>query len=182
MLDSGASLTVTNAFADLLRPITLPTPIPITSADGTIIHATHVGTSCLGTLIHYVQKSAVKLVSLGSLTASGYMVHTSRDRSIVITKPNGTILCSCSIQPINTWIFPSQLMTRNLSPTTAVPTGISGTPGATVLPFRIPHEPRHFTKEEVKQATQARDLHCFLGHPHDQALKSRERKLIFRRV
>jgi hypothetical protein len=74
MLDSDASLSVTNALADLL--IELPTPIPITSADGTTIHATHVGTSYLGTLIHYVPKSAVKLVSLGSLTASGYMVHT----------------------------------------------------------------------------------------------------------
>jgi len=172
MLDSGASLSVTNALADLHLPIKLPAPIPITSADGATIHATHVGTSCLGTLIHFVPKSAVKLVSLGSLTASGYMVHTRQDRSIVITKPDGNILCSCPIQPNNTWIFPSQLMTRNLSPTTAVPTGISGTPGATVLPFRIPHEPRHFTKEEVKRATQARDLHCFLGHPHDQALKS----------
>jgi hypothetical protein len=47
MLDSGASLSVTNALTNLLQPIKLPTPIPITSADGTIIHATHVGTSCL---------------------------------------------------------------------------------------------------------------------------------------
>jgi hypothetical protein len=170
LLDSGASISVTNALADLLQPIVLPTPIPITSAEGTTIHATHVGTSRLGTLIHYVPKSAVKLVSLGSLTAGGYMVHTTKDRSIVITKPNGAILCSCPVQPNNTWIFPHQLMTGNLS--TAVFTGISGVPSATVLPFRIPHEPRHFTKEEVKRATQARDLHCFLGHPHDQALKS----------
>jgi hypothetical protein len=95
MLDSGASLSVTNALTDLLQPIELSTPIPITSADGTTIHATHVGTSCLGTLIHYVPKSAVKLVSLGSLTASGYMVHTQKDRPIVITKPTGTILCPC---------------------------------------------------------------------------------------
>ena len=63
------------------------------------------------------------------------MVHTKKDRSIVITKPNGTILCSCPVQPNNTWIFPRQLMTGNLSPATAVPIGISGTPGATVLPL-----------------------------------------------
>ena len=149
LLDSGASLSVTNALADLLQPTQLPTPIPITSADGTTIHATHVGTSSLGTLIHYVPSSAVELVSLGSLTASGYMVHTKKDRSIVITKSNGTILCSCPVQLNNTWIFPRQLMTGNLSPATAVPTGISGPPGATVLPFRIPREPQHFTKEEV---------------------------------
>ena len=70
----------------------------------------------LGTQIHYGPKSAVKLVSLGSLTASGYMVHRRKDRSIVITKPNGDILCSCPVQPNNTWIFPSQLMTGNRSP------------------------------------------------------------------
>ena len=94
---------------------------------------------------------------------TGYMVHTTKDRSIVITKPNGAILCSCPVQPNNTWIFPHQLMTGN--PSTAASTGISGVPGTIVLPFRIPHgEPRHFTKEEVKRATQARDLHCFLGH------------------
>ena len=169
-LDSGSSLSVTKDLADLLQPVALPTPIPIISADGTTIHATHVGTSCLGTLIHYVPKSAVKLVSLGSLLASGYMAHTTKDRSIVITKPNGDILCSCPVQPNNTWIFPRQLMTGN--PSTVVSTGISGTPGAIALPFRIPHEPRHFTKEEVKRATQARELHCFLSHPHNLALKS----------
>jgi len=37
MLDSGASLSVTNDLADLLQPIQLLTPIPITSADGTTI-------------------------------------------------------------------------------------------------------------------------------------------------
>jgi hypothetical protein len=136
----------------------LPSPILITSADGTTIHATHVSSSCLGTQIHNVTKSAVKLVSLGSLTASGYMAHTRKDRTIDIIKPTGTILCSCPVQPNNTWIFPSQLMTGNLSPTTAVSTGISGTPGIIVLPFRIPHEPRHFTEEEVKRAIQAREL------------------------
>jgi hypothetical protein len=89
------------------------------------------------------------------------MVHTTKDRSTVITKPNGTILCPAK-----------QHLDFPLSPVTAVLTGISGTPGATILPFRIPHEPQHFTKEEVKRATQARELNCFLGHPHDQALKS----------
>jgi len=65
----------------------------------------------------------------------------------------------CPVQLNNTWIFPSQLMTGNLSPASAVPTRISGTP------FRNPHGLRHFTKEEFKRATQARELHCFLGHP-----------------
>jgi len=124
MLDSNASISVTNALTDLLQPIKLLNLIPITSADGTSIHATHVGTSCLGTLIHYVPKSAVKLVSFRSLTASGYMVHTRKDRSIVITEPNGAILCSFPVQPNNTWIFSRQLMTGNLSPATAVPNGL----------------------------------------------------------
>jgi len=52
-------------------------------------------------------------------------------------------------------------MTGKILPTTAVPTRISVTSGATV----------HFTKEEVKRATLARELHHFLGHPHDRALK-----------
>jgi len=172
MLDSGSSLSVTNCINDLIDPIQLPTPIPITGADGAVIHATHVGSTCLGTLIHFVPKSAVKLVSLGSLTASGYMVSTMKDRSIAITTPTGTALCTCPIQPNNTWIFPSHLIIRNFSPPTAVPTGISVTLGTNAFPFRIPLDGRHFTKEEVKRATLARQLHHFLGHPNDQFLKS----------
>ena len=62
-------------------------------------------------------------------------------------------------------------MTGKILRTTVVPTGNSVTPGATVLPFSIPRDDRHFTKEEVKRATLARELHHFLGHPHDRALK-----------
>jgi hypothetical protein len=158
MLDSGSSLSVTNCINDLIDPIQLPTPISITGADGAVIHATHVGSTCLGTLIHFVPKSAVKLVSLGSLTASGYMVSTTKDRSIAITTPTGTALCTCPIQSNDTWIFPSHLMIRNLS------TGNSVTLGTSAFPFRIPLDGRHFTKEEVKRATLARQLYHFLGH------------------
>jgi hypothetical protein len=63
-------------------------------------------------------------------------------------------------------------MIRNFSPPTTVPTGISVTPGMTAFPFRIPLDARHFTKEEVKRATLARQLHHFLGQPNDQFLKS----------
>jgi len=172
MLDSGSSLSVTNCINDLINPIQLTTPIPLTGADGAVIHATHVGSTCSGTLIHFVSKSAVKLVSLRSLTASGYMVKTMQDRSIAITTPTGTTLCTCPIQPNNTWIFPSHHMIRNFSPPTAVPTGISVTLGTNAFPFRIPLDGRHFTKEEVKRATLARQLHHFLGHPNDRFLKS----------
>ena len=172
MLDSGSSLSVTNCLHDLANPIKLAVPISITGADGSVIHATHVGSSCLGTLLHFVPKSAVKLVSLGSLTASGYMVSTMKDRSIVITTPTGTPLCTCPILPNNTWIFPSHLMIRNFSPPTAVPSGISVTLGTNAFPFSVPLDGRHFTKEEVKRATLARQLHHFLGHPNDQFLKS----------
>ena len=172
MLDSGSSLSVTNCINNLIDPIQLPTPIPITGADGAVIHATHVGSTCLGTLIHFVPKSAVKLVSLGSLTASGYMVSTMKDRSIAITTPTGTALCTCPIQSNDTWIFPSHLMIRNFSTPTAVSTGNSVTLGTNAFPFRIPLDGRHFTKEEVKRATLARQLHHFLGHPNDQFLKS----------
>ena len=100
------------------------------------------------------------------------MIRTERDRSIVITTPTGSTLCSCPIQSNNTWIFPAHLMSGTFPPTTAVPTGISFTPNPTVLHFSIPREDRHFTKEEVKRATQARQFHHFLCHPNDEALKS----------
>jgi hypothetical protein len=135
MLDSGSSLSVTNCINDLINPIQLTTPIPLTGADGAVIHATHVGSTCSGTLIHFVSKSAVKLVSLRSLTASGYMVKTMQDRSIAITTPTGTTLCTCPIQPNNTWIFPSHLMIGKISPPTAASTGISGTLGTKALPM-----------------------------------------------
>ena len=63
-------------------------------------------------------------------------------------------------------------MIRNFSPPTTVPTGISVTLGTNAFPFSIPLDVRHFTKEEVKCATLARQLHHFLGHPNDQFLKS----------
>ena len=53
VVDSGATYSTTFRYRDLHHPSKLLTPIPITSADGTIIYATHVGSSCLGTLIHY---------------------------------------------------------------------------------------------------------------------------------
>ena len=88
------------------------------------------------------------------------------DRSIIITTPTGSTLCTCPIQPNNTWIFPSHLLIRTFSPPTAVSTG------PTAFPFNVPLDGRHFTKEEVKRATLARQLHHFLGHPNDQFLKS----------
>jgi hypothetical protein len=39
MLDSSSSLSVTNCINDLIDSIKLPTPIPITDADGAVIHA-----------------------------------------------------------------------------------------------------------------------------------------------
>ena len=171
--DSGASFSIAKDIRDIHLPTKLHSPIPITGADGSIIYATHVGPSRFDSNhpVYFVPRAAVNLVSLGALTASGYTVHTDKNRSIVITRPSGVILCTCPIQTNNTWVFPTYLMTGKL-PTAAVITGISGTPAPTVLPFSIPHERRHFTKEEVKRATQARELHHFLSHPNDQALKS----------
>ena len=90
--DSGATYSSTNNLSDLHRPAPLLTPIPITGADGTIIYATHVGSAHFDTshAVYFVPRSAVKLVSLGALTASGYSVRTDRDRSFVITRPTGT--------------------------------------------------------------------------------------------
>ena len=151
--DPGATFSATDDLSDLNRPSKLSAPIPITGANGDLIYATHVGVSYFDPRhkVYFVPQSAVKLVSLGALAVLGYMVHTDKDRSIVITAASGSILCSCPIQPNNTWIFPSFLMTGKNSPTTAVatavPTGISGTSDATVLPFLVPHDQRHFTKD-----------------------------------
>ena len=63
-------------------------------------------------------------------------------------------------------------MIRNFSPPTAVPTGISVTLGTTAFPFCVPLDGRHFTKEEVKHATLARQIHHFLGSTLDRGLLS----------
>ena len=69
--DSGATYSSTNHLNDFHRPVKLPTPIPITGADGAIIYATHVGSAHFDTnhAVCFVPRSAVKLVSLGALTA-----------------------------------------------------------------------------------------------------------------
>jgi len=69
--DSGATYSSTNHPDDLHRLVKLPTPIPITGADGTVIYATHVGSAHFDTnhAVYFVPRSAVKLVSLGALTA-----------------------------------------------------------------------------------------------------------------
>jgi hypothetical protein len=103
--DFGATYSSTNNLNDLHRLVKLPTPIPITGADGTIIYATHVGSAHFDTnhAVYFVPRSAVKLVSLGALTATGYSVHIAQDRSFVITRPTGITLCSH--QSNNTWTF-----------------------------------------------------------------------------
>ena len=55
---------------DIVDPVPLPEPLPIGSANGSIISATHSGRSHLSPLIlvHYVPESKVKLLSLGALT------------------------------------------------------------------------------------------------------------------
>ena len=83
-LDSGATFSCTNDISDLRQPSQLLNPIPIKGADGTIIFATHVGSSYFNPRyqVYFVPRSAVKLVSLGVLSTLGYTVHTDKTRSI----------------------------------------------------------------------------------------------------
>jgi hypothetical protein len=106
---SGATFSCTNAISDIHQLTQLLDPIPIKGADGTIIFATHVGSSYFDPRhqVYFVPPSAVKLVSLGVLSTLGYTVHTDKTRSIIVADPKGTTLCSCPIQSNNTWIFPS---------------------------------------------------------------------------
>ena len=55
---------------DIRLSLLLPEPLPIGSANGGIISATHSGHSNLSPLIlvHYIPESKVKLISLGALT------------------------------------------------------------------------------------------------------------------
>ena len=110
--DSGSTFSSTNSIKDLHRPRKLPTPIPITGVNGAVIYATHVG-SCRfdpRLRIYLVPHSAVKLLSLGALSSLGYSYASGSDRCLTITTPFGRSLCHCPIQPNNTWIFPSSLI------------------------------------------------------------------------
>jgi len=132
--DSGSTFSSTNSIKDLHRPRKLPTPIPITGANGAVIYATHVG-SCRfdpRLRIYFVPQSAVKLLSLGALSSLGYSYASRHDRRLTITTPSGSTLCHCTIQPNNTWVFPSSLM----FPKTSVPTRKSVPSGLIELPYR----------------------------------------------
>jgi hypothetical protein len=69
-MDSAASLHCTFDRLDIVGPALLPEPVPIGSANGSIIYATHSGRSHLSPLflVHYVPESKVKLIGLGALT------------------------------------------------------------------------------------------------------------------
>jgi len=71
--------------------------------------------------VFFVPLFAVKLLSLGTLSKLGYSSASGPDRWLTITTSFGRSLCHCPIQPNNTWIFPSSL----ISPKTSVHTGNS---------------------------------------------------------
>ena len=110
--DSGATFTMTNRLADLVLPTLLTKPIPIGSANGSTLHATHVGSSCFDSRlqVYFVPQSAVKLISLGSLSTLGYTYASGRDHSLTIHTPAGRILCICPIQSNNILFFPTHHM------------------------------------------------------------------------
>jgi len=83
-MDSGASITCTFDLLDLVHPVLLPEPLPIGSANGGIIYATHRGQSHLSPLIpvHYLPASKVKLISLGDRTRKGFTYSIGPDRAM----------------------------------------------------------------------------------------------------
>jgi hypothetical protein len=121
--DSASTFSITDDIKDLHRPKKLPTPIPITGANGAIIYATRVGSARFDhrLQLYFVPLSAVKLLSLGALSNLGYSYASGLGRCLTITTPFGRSLCRCPIQPNNTWIFPSSL----ISPKTSVRAGNS---------------------------------------------------------
>ena len=160
---------MTNRLADLVLPALLPKPIPIGSANGSTLFATHVGSSSFDSRlqVYFVPEFAVKLLSLGSLTTLGYTYASGCDRHLTIHTPAGRLLCICPIQPNNIWFFPTHLMSTDkiLNNSNVKVPNVS-------FQFLTPLNPIHFSKEQVKRATQARDLHHFLSHPSDDALRT----------
>jgi hypothetical protein len=142
-MDSAAFLHCTFDILDIVDPVLLPEPLPIGSANGGIIYATHSGRSHLSPLIlvHYVPESKVKLISRGALTRQRFTYNIGRDRAITVLDPSGKHLFTCALQPNNVWTCPPILMA----------------PPPTQRLLVAP------TKEQ---------LHEFLGHPNDEALKT----------
>lgn len=159
-MDSAASITCSDDINDLINPSILSAPLAIRGANGGILYATHVGHSHLSPLIsvYFVPGSAVKLISLGALSRQGFTYSTGPDQSLTVLDPTRSILCKCSLQSNNVWTFPRHLMEPSSNKRIA-------------LPFLAPTDPIFFTKEEIKRAVLTRQLHDFLGHPNDEALK-----------
>jgi hypothetical protein len=90
-MDSAASLHCTFDILDIVDPVLLPEPLPISSANGSIISATHSGRSHLSPLIlvHYVTESKVKLISLGALTRQRFTYSIGPDRARTVLYPFG---------------------------------------------------------------------------------------------
>ena len=96
------------------------------------------------------------------------------DETLTILDPERSHFCTCPMMSNNTWTLPVHL----LPPVTVnkdqhySPAGTLVTTGKQLLPFRLPLNPAHFNREMVLRATQTRQLHEFLCHPSDRALKS----------
>jgi hypothetical protein len=96
-MDSATSLHCTFDILDIVDPVLLPEPLPIGSANGGIIYATHSGRSHLSPLIlaHYVPESKVKLIRLGALTRQRFTYNIGRDRAMTVLDPSGKHLFTC---------------------------------------------------------------------------------------
>ena len=112
-LDSGASLVSSFDPRDIINPTLLSTPIAISGANGTIFHATHVGTSYFSSdlPIYLIPASSVKLISIGVLTEFGFRLHTNNNKSMTIIDSANHVVCTCPLEPNKVWLFPSILMT-----------------------------------------------------------------------
>jgi hypothetical protein len=118
-MDSVASLHCTFDILDIVDPVLLPEPLPIGSANGSIISATHSGRSHLSPLIlvHYVPESKVKLISLGALTRQRFTYSIGSDRAMTVLDSSGKHLCTCTLQPNNVWTCPPLFMAPPPTPT-----------------------------------------------------------------
>ena len=84
IIDSGASINCTYDINDIIQPVQLLAPIPITSASGQALFATHVGQSFIAPALplYLVPDSTAKLLSLGIFIKHKFSYFSNPDETL----------------------------------------------------------------------------------------------------
>ena len=112
IIDSGASINCTYDINDIIQPVQLFAPIPITSASGQALFATHVGQSFIAPALplYLVPDSTAKLLSLGIFIKHKFSYFSNPDETLTILDPERSHFCTCPMMSNNTWTLPVHLL------------------------------------------------------------------------